>query len=41
MSDQVWVNFKTFGLPAAIFLFFMLQGGLFKRYAVEEEEGRG
>ncbi len=39
MSDQAWVNFKTFGLPAAIFLFFMMQGGLFKKYAVEEEEG--
>jgi intracellular septation protein len=36
MSDQAWVNFKTFGLIAAIFVFFMAQGGLFKRYAVEE-----
>lgn len=40
MSDQAWVNFKTFGLPAAIFAFFMLQGGLFKKYEVEEK-GRG
>lgn len=40
MSDQAWVNFKTFGLPAAIFAFFLFQGGLFKKYEVEEE-GRG
>lgn len=40
MSDQAWVNFKTFGLPAAIFLFFMLQGGVFKKYAVEGEGGQ-
>ena len=38
MSDQAWVNFKTFGLPAAIFLFFMVQGGLFKRYGIEEPD---
>ena len=40
MSDQAWVNFKTFGLPAAIFLFFMVQGGLFKKYGIEEPEER-
>ncbi|MCA0272986.1 MAG: septation protein IspZ [Proteobacteria bacterium] len=40
MSDQAWVNFKTFGLPAAIFLFFMLQGGVFKKYATEGEGGQ-
>ena len=38
MSDQAWVNFKTFGLPAAIFLFFMMQGGLFKKYGIEEPD---
>ena len=37
MSDQAWVNFKTFGLPAAIFLFFMTQGGVFKTYAADED----
>lgn len=37
MSDQAWVNFKTFGLTAAIFLFFMTQGGLLNRYAVKDE----
>ena len=40
MSDQAWVNFKTFGLPAAIFAFFLLQGGLFRKYEVGED-GRG
>ena len=38
MSDAAWVNFKTFGLTAAIFLFFMAQGGVFKRYGIEEPE---
>ena len=36
MSDQAWVNFKTFGLTAAIFIFFMAQGGLLKRYGIED-----
>jgi len=38
MSDQAWVNFKTFGLTAAVFLFFMTQTGVFKRYEVEDKE---
>lgn len=33
MSDQAWVNFKTFGLSALVFAFFMAQGRLFARYA--------
>ena len=37
MSDQAWVNFKTFGLTIGVFAFFMLQGKLFERYALEEE----
>lgn len=36
-STDIWVNFKTFGLTAAIFVFFMTQGGLFARYALEAE----
>ncbi len=39
MSTESWVWFKTFGLTAAIFVFFLTQGGLFRRYGVEEEEG--
>jgi intracellular septation protein len=34
-STEVWVNFKTFGLTAALFLFFMSQGGLFSKYGTE------
>ena len=37
MSTETWVYFKTFGLTAAVFLFFMTQNGLFKRYALEQE----
>ncbi|MFZ1725235.1 MAG: inner membrane-spanning protein YciB [Albidovulum sp.] len=38
MSDQAWVNFKTFGLTAAIFVFFMAQGSVFQKYAVEDDK---
>ena len=37
MSTDAWVNFKTFGLTAALFAFFMTQGSLFERYAVEDK----
>ncbi|MGP6088048.1 inner membrane-spanning protein YciB [Antarctobacter jejuensis] len=37
MPTETWVYFKTFGLTAAVFLFFMFQGGLFKKYGTEEE----
>ncbi|MBL9054662.1 MAG: septation protein IspZ [Rhodobacteraceae bacterium] len=35
MSTEAWVNFKTFGLTAALFAFFMTQGRLFERYGNE------
>lgn len=38
MTTESWVWFKTFGLTAAIFLFFIFQGNLFKTYGLEEEE---
>ncbi len=38
MSEEAWVNFKTFGLTAAIFVFFMTQGKLFEEHGIEEEE---
>ncbi|WP_186766543.1 inner membrane-spanning protein YciB [Puniceibacterium confluentis] len=38
MSTETWVYFKTFGLTAAIFVFFFTQGGLFKRYGIEKPE---
>ena len=37
-STDTWVTFKTFGLTIAIFAFFLFQGGLFKRYAIDEDE---
>ncbi|SEQ28796.1 inner membrane-spanning protein YciB [Thalassovita taeanensis] len=38
-STDTWVYFKTFGLTAAVFLFFMTQGGVLKRYSTEAEGG--
>lgn len=38
MSTETWVTFKTFGLSASVFLFFMTQAGLFNKYAIEEDE---
>ncbi len=37
MSTDSWVYFKTFGLTAAVFLFFIAQSGLFKEYSLEED----
>ena len=40
-SEEIWVYFKTFGLTAAIFVFFMTQGRLFQEHgpAGKDEEG--
>ncbi len=35
MSTDAWVNFKTFGLTAAVFLFFMTQGKLLEAHRIE------
>ena len=35
MSTEAWVNFKTFGLTAALFAFFMAQGKLLERYGIQ------
>ncbi|MDG1471396.1 MAG: septation protein IspZ [Ascidiaceihabitans sp.] len=37
-STETWVYFKTFGLSAALFGFFMTQGKLFQEYAIEEDD---
>ncbi len=33
MSETAWVNFKTFGLPAIMVVFFIANAKLFERYA--------
>jgi len=38
MSTDAWVNFKTFGLPGAVFLFFISQGRLLETYRSGERE---
>ena len=37
-STETWVYFKTFGLTAAIFAFFMTQGSLFQTYGIEKDD---
>ena len=39
MSTDAWVSFKTFGLPIALFAFFMAQGGLVRRYGIADDQG--
>lgn len=38
MSEEAWVKIETFGFPAFLFVFLMLQSGLFQAYALEEDE---
>ena len=38
-STETWVYFKTFGLTAAIFGFFMTQGKLFETYGEKKDQG--
>ncbi len=38
MSTDAWVNFKTFGLTAALFVFFMTQGGLMEKYGTAKDD---
>lgn len=37
-TEQAWVYFKTFGLTAAIFVFFMTQNKLFSKHGTEEKD---
>lgn len=41
MSTEAWVNFKTFGLTAAMFAFFMSQARVIERYSQPEPEDAG
>ena len=38
MSEEIWVYFKTFGLPSTIFGFFISQGRLFKEYGISDDK---
>ena len=38
MSETAWVNFKTFGLPAIMVIFFVLNARLFERHAIPRDE---
>ena len=40
-GTDAWVNFRTFVLPAANFLFIMAQVPLFQRYALADGAGKG
>ncbi len=40
-STDAWVSFKTFGLPAILFGFFMLQSRLFRRHGHTGDDGAG
>jgi intracellular septation protein len=37
-DTETWVYFKTFGLPIAMFAFFMFQGKLFQTYGLEKDD---
>ena len=37
-SPDTWVYFNTFGLTAAVFVFFMTQAGVFTKYGIQEDE---
>ena len=38
MTTETWVYFKTFGLTAALFVFFIAQSGLFQKYGIAEDD---
>ena len=39
MSTDAWVSFKTFGLPLALFIFIMSQGGLISKHQLPKDQG--
>ncbi len=38
MSTEAWVYFKTFGLSAAVFGFFITQGRVFSEYGIDKDD---
>lgn len=41
MSDEIWVDFKTFGLPIILIGFIMAQAKLFEKYGIDKAEEDG
>ncbi|SLN21470.1 Intracellular septation protein [Roseovarius albus] len=39
-TEETWVYFKTFGLTAAMFVFFMTQGKLFQQHGTEDDSAK-
>ncbi|MDN5787116.1 inner membrane-spanning protein YciB [Pseudorhodobacter sp.] len=39
-STEIWVDFKTFGLTAAVFLFLMTQSRVFQKYGIEKPQDK-
>lgn len=37
LSTDIWVNFKTFGLPFAMFVFFITQAKVISKYSTEND----
>ncbi|MCD9149037.1 inner membrane-spanning protein YciB [Pseudophaeobacter flagellatus] len=37
-STDTWVYFKTFGLPVAMFAFFMFQGQVFQKHGISDDD---
>ena len=37
LSTDIWVNFKTFGLPLAMFVFFITQAKVISKYSTEND----
>ena len=37
LSTDIWVNFKTFGLPLAMFVFFITQAKVVSKYSIEND----
>ena len=38
MSESTWVSFKTFGLPALLVVFFVLNGMLFEQHGIKPDD---
>ena len=38
LSTDIWVNFKTFGLPLAMFVFFITQAKVISKYSTENDQ---